>query len=77
MQKLRGNMQRRPPAGWRTRTWMTYSQNIMRALQSGQRVRALPQPQLACTSVTSWSLPLLASAPDIAARYQAALVHGG
>jgi len=59
----------------RTRTWTTFSQGIMRALPSAQRVRALPQRPLAFTSVTNWSLPLLVSAPDIAARCQAAATH--
>jgi len=75
MQKRRGNVQRPLPVGWRTRTWTTFSQGIMRALPSAQRVRALPQRPLAFTSVTNWSLPLLVSAPDIAARCQAAATH--
>jgi hypothetical protein len=73
MQKRRRNVQRLPPAGWRTRSLTTFSRGIMRALPSDQRVRALPQRPLACTSVTNWSLPLLASAPDIGARCQAAI----
>ena len=75
MQNPRGNVKRPLPVGWRTRTWTTFSQGIMRALPSGQLVRALPQQPLAFTSVTSWSLPLLASAPDIAARWRAAAIR--
>src|SRR5262245_2420282 len=44
-------------------------------LPSGKRVRALPQPQLACTSVTNWSLPLRASVPDFVANSPAALTR--
>jgi len=73
MQKRRRHVQRPLPAGWKTRNWTTFSQGIMRALPSGQRVRALPQRPRVCTSVTNWSLPLLASAPDIGARCQAAI----
>lgn len=73
MQKRCRHVQRSLPAGWKTRNWTTFSQGIMRALPSGQRVRVLPQRPRVCTSVTNWSLPLLASAPDIGARCQAAI----
>jgi hypothetical protein len=73
MQKRCWNVQRLLPEGWRARNWTTFSRGIMRALPSGQRVHALPHRPLACTSVTPWSLPFLASVPGISARCQAAI----